>query len=444
MHDFNKNYQLFLSKDFEFFNVFKEIEFKNSGLLKSNYSTPGTKFLVLFNNLDAILETLEKSKNYADKQMSSATQFIIDNLYSIDPFITSVIASEIGNYYHSLAVTRDNNNNQIEVLKNEINDLKKLLEDADLYDEYFESKINEQEEYIDSIAGDNLIEGETEILEELIKCQQSTASGHIYIKHEIKRLTDEMHKLETNNVTISQVHTSVAKYISNLIDSLISYHYYFDIYFGTIKKSELKKKDVAFFQTAFNMQFKVPNHLIYACYENKESILPLSSNLSEKKILEGLDILKEKNKIRYLNEYEVCSLNDILAVYFYYFTQENIIIRKCANCGKYFIPAIRCDSKYCTNISPNNPQKTCREIGAKNFYKEKQNSNPITKEYTTTRNTLSKRIARCDKNDTKKLNKLQKALDYFVVNYEKQNKKYKTNKISEKEFVNWIISQKEI
>ena len=30
-----------------------------------------------------------------------------------------------------------------------------------------------------------------------------------------------MHKLETNNVTISQVHTSVAKYISNLIDSTI-------------------------------------------------------------------------------------------------------------------------------------------------------------------------------------------------------------------------------
>lgn len=444
MHDFSKNYQLFLSKDFEFFNAFKEIEFKKSGLLKSNYSTPGTKFLVLFNNLDAILETLEKSKNYADNQISSVTQFIIDNLYPIDPFIASVIASEIENHYHSLAVTRDNSNNQIEVLKNEINDLKKLLEDANLYDEYFESKINEQEEYIDSIAGDNLIEGETELLEELIKCQQSTASGNIYIKHEIKRLTDEIHKLETNNVTISQVHTSVAEYISNLIDSLISYHYYFDIYFGTIKKSKLKKKDVAFFQTAFNMQFKVPNHLIYACYENKESILPLSSNLSEKKILEGLDILKENNKIRYFNEYEVCSLNDILAVYFYYFTQENIVIRKCANCGKYFIPAIRCDSKYCTNISPNNPQKTCREIGAKNFYKEKQNSNPITKEYTTTRNTLSKRIARCDKNDTKKLNKLQKALDYFVVNYKKQNKKYKTNKISEEEFVNWIISQKEI
>ena len=118
---------MFLSKDFEFFNAFKEIEFKNSGLLKSNYSTSGTKFLVLFNNLNAILETLEKSKNNADKQMSSVTQFIIDNLYSIDPFITSVIASEIGNYYYLLVVTRDNSNNQIEVLKNEINNLIMVL-----------------------------------------------------------------------------------------------------------------------------------------------------------------------------------------------------------------------------------------------------------------------------------------------------------------------------
>ena len=36
MHNFSKSYQLFLSKNFEFFNEFKKIEFKNNGLLKSN------------------------------------------------------------------------------------------------------------------------------------------------------------------------------------------------------------------------------------------------------------------------------------------------------------------------------------------------------------------------------------------------------------------------
>ena len=442
MHNFSKSYQLFLSKNFEFFNAFKKIEFKNNGLLKSNYSTPGTKFLVLFNNLDAILETLEKSKNYADKQISSVTQFIIDNLYSIDPFIASVIASEIGNRYHSLVVTRDNSNNQIEVLRNEINDLQKLLEDADLYDEYFESKINEQEEYIDSIAGDNLIEGETELLEELIKCQQSTTSGHIYIKHEIKMLTDEIHKLETNNATISQVHTSVADYISNLIDSLIRYHYYFDMFFGTLKKNELKKKDIAFFQTAFNVQFMVPNHFIYSCYENDKAILPLSSNLPEKKILENLDILKENNRIKYLDEYKIYSLNDLLSIYFHYFTQEKPNIRTCVNCGKYFIQNNKGAAKYCKNISPQNPSKTCKDIGADLYNKKKRNSNPITKEYTTTRNTLSKRVSRCNKDDAKQLKKVQKALEQFILNYEKQTKKYQTHKISEDEFVDWIISQK--
>ena len=445
MHNPNKSYQLFLSKNFEFFNKSKEIEFKTSGLLKSNYSTPGTKFLVIFNNLDTILKTLEKSICYVDRQISSVTQFIFDSLYPIDPIIASVIISEIHYYYHSLIVTRDNNNNQLKSIEIEINSLKKLLEDDNLYDKYFETKINEQEEYIDSVAGPTLIESETELLKELIDCQQSTTLGKLYINHEINRLNDEKNQLKKDTLSITQIHTSIEEYISNLIDSIIKYHYYFDMYFCTIKKSELREKDIAFFQTAFNTQFKVPTHLIYACYENNTSIRPLSSKLSEKRILEILDIFKENNKIIYLNEYEICNLNDVLVIYFYYFTQgKNIYIRKCANCGKYFIPAIRCDSKYCTNISPDNPLKTCREIGAKNFYKEKQNSDPIKKEYFKTKATLSKRISRCNKDDTKKLNKLQKSLEQFVSNYEKQNKKYKAGKLSQQEFIDWIIFQKEI
>ena len=444
MLNLNKNHQLFLSKDFEFFNAFEKIEFKTSGLLKSNYSTPGTKFLVIFNNLDTILQTLEKSISSVDKQISSVTQLIIDSLYHIDPFISSVIASEITNYYNSLLAIKDNNTNQLKNIKNELLSLESLLENDDLYHKYFETKINDQEKYIDSIAPYTSIEDEITFLEKLVNCQQCAVSGHAYIEHEIKILTTKMHTLEKNTLSLFQIHNSVAEYISNLIDSLIRYHYYFDIYFGTIKKSDLKKKDIAFWSTAFNVQFKVPNYLIYACYENNSSILPLSSNLSENQILECLDILKENNRIVYLNEYEICTLNDVLSIYFYYFTKENICIRKCANCGKYFIPAIRCDSKYCTNISPTNPLKTCREIGAKNFYKERQSSDPIKKEYFKTKATLSKRISRCNKDDPKKLNKLQKTLDQFISNYEKQNKKYKAHKISQEEFIDWIISQKNI
>ena len=50
-------------------------------------------------------------------------------------------------------------------------------------------------------------------------------------------------------------------------------------------------------------------------------------------------------------------------------------IKKCANCGKFFIPSSRSDEIYCNNVFKNN--KTCKEIG----YEEKINSNEILKEY---------------------------------------------------------------
>ena len=42
-------------------------------------------------------------------------------------------------------------------------------------------------------------------------------------------------------------------------------------------------------------------------------------------------------------------------------TTENIEIKKCKNCGKYFVPDNRSDEIYCSNIYENG--KTCKEVG---------------------------------------------------------------------------------
>jgi len=44
---------------------------------------------------------------------------------------------------------------------------------------------------------------------------------------------------------------------------------------------------------------------------------------------------------------------------------QNILIRKCKNCGKYFIPRKRSDAKYCDNPAPQAPDKTCKEYGGR-------------------------------------------------------------------------------
>lgn len=95
------------------------------------------------------------------------------------------------------------------------------------------------------------------------------------------------------------------------------------------------------------------------------------------------------------------------------------------NCGKYFIPSSRSDSKYCDNVSPQNASKTCIDIGSKLFYKDKRDSNPVTKAYSAARNPLSKRVSRCDKNNIKELKKLTTQFDNLKIGYEKNIKNMK-------------------
>jgi hypothetical protein len=61
-------------------------------------------------------------------------------------------------------------------------------------------------------------------------------------------------------------------------------------------------------------------------------------------------------------------------------TQE-VLIKKCANCGRYFILDGRTDVEYCSRPITNQPEKACKDIGALNKYMDKVNADPIRKEY---------------------------------------------------------------
>ena len=68
-----------------------------------------------------------------------------------------------------------------------------------------------------------------------------------------------------------------------------------------------------------------------------------------------------------------------------YFTLENLVlienipIRKCKNCGKYFLPTSRLDEIYCEYTREDG--STCKEIGAKITYKNNVKSSKVLTEY---------------------------------------------------------------
>lgn len=59
---------------------------------------------------------------------------------------------------------------------------------------------------------------------------------------------------------------------------------------------------------------------------------------------------------------------------------ETAII-KCKNCGQYFVLTGRSDSIYCSYPSPQDPEKTCKDIGAQVSRSNKEKTDVTTKEY---------------------------------------------------------------
>ena len=81
------------------------------------------------------------------------------------------------------------------------------------------------------------------------------------------------------------------------------------------------------------------------------------------------------------------SFSSLLSAYYFcvlYFVENNIPIKICKNCGRYFIPENRVSSVYCNRIFENN--KTCKEVGANNAYNEKLKKDEVNLLY---RKTLS-------------------------------------------------------
>lgn len=78
-----------------------------------------------------------------------------------------------------------------------------------------------------------------------------------------------------------------------------------------------------------------------------------------------------KNKNTITSVYNCDSIEDVCMASLYHLLKLGLVIKKCNNCGKYFIPLRRSDAIYCDRISPYNPSKTCKDDGSQRTFEEK-------------------------------------------------------------------------
>ena len=66
---------------------------------------------------------------------------------------------------------------------------------------------------------------------------------------------------------------------------------------------------------------------------------------------------------------------------FAHIIEKSVIVKKCKNCGQFFVPEGRSDIIYCNEVADKNHGKTCREIGAQILRSKKEKMDVTTKEY---------------------------------------------------------------
>lgn len=68
--------------------------------------------------------------------------------------------------------------------------------------------------------------------------------------------------------------------------------------------------------------------------------------------------------------FEVSGLADTVLISLFHLIQERNIVKKCGNCGKFFVPLLRSDAIYCDRPAPQDALKTCKEYGSKVLWYE--------------------------------------------------------------------------
>lgn len=456
------NYLFYISEDFEMLlNSDEFIKFEIEGIKKEKYNTVGNTLLKILNNLEKIIDILEKSKKYVDEPMYKLEGFLEKYLEIINKDISEIICNELNNIYDAKCNEKFELQGKLKDNRNEINKFNSLLNDDKLYNKYYDDLIEESKKRIEKMKIDNeKTFFEEDFLNYLYDEKNNRKKGKKAILSTIDELKYEEELLVKEGKEIENIPEIIKKYISQLINTIINYKYFFDLYYGIYEENDLKNKDIGYFQSIFGVNFEMPGYIINNAYEENQKLFPLTNlslsiynqlkkqkkdNVNEiyyKKLLSATNELKKGNNIIYLKGYRINTLRDILNVYFEYFLEKEVCIKRCNNCGKYFIPLNRTDEKYCNDSSPQNPDKTCKEYGAKKKYREEIKSRPLKNEHNRTMQFYRMRINRAK--DEREKEKLIKKFEKYKSDYNKNKEQYNNGKgkLKEQDFIEWIISQK--
>lgn len=147
---------------------------------------------------------------------------------------------------------------------------------------------------------------------------------------------------------------------------------------------------------------------------------------------------------RFAQVYLAENLFGLISLDVYHFiTMNSMAVKKCAFCDNFFIPQHRSDEVYCIYPSPNNPNKTCREEGTQQAYKEKLRGDIAAKLYRNIYMARQNRAIRYEKKDPVLGEVYRSAFNAFRDASKKWKQDVKDGIKTRDEYIEWLQAERE-
>lgn len=169
-------------------------------------------------------------------------------------------------------------------------------------------------------------------------------------------------------------------------------------------------------------------------YNEFNKVIKINKDTSKITEPELIRIIKNKDNNRYgIQEiYEIDNFYNLLFLELYFILQEKTCLKKCKNCGKYFL-TINSAVIYCDNVFEDN--KTCREIGASKVFSKNLERDEA---YNLYRKVYKKKQALAKSKGG------SFEVEYNLFKNQGKDKKnaYKLKEITKEDFIKWIQKNK--
>lgn len=135
--------------------------------------------------------------------------------------------------------------------------------------------------------------------------------------------------------------------------------------------------------------------------------------------------------------YRLHSVEDMIRCCLFEMARHGVRLRKCRNCGRYFVPENRSDTFYCDGPSPQDPDRSCRQYNSEHLWYERLKENGTLK---LCRNIASAKQMRAKRNPASA--EYAEDLKRFRQESKQWKKDFLAGQKSEAEFAAWLQSNR--